>query len=529
MIGDRLGKWVIFKELGRGGMGRVYLAQEELTSRQAAIKVLATELAQEIGFLQRFQREIETLSKLEHPNIVRFYEAGFDNGLYYYAMEYVDGLNLDQILEEQSRLLWKDVLNIAMQVAPALKHVHDHGIIHRDIKPSNLILNAQGQIKLTDFGIAKVFAATHLTATGGIVGTAEFLSPEQAAGKIVGKRSDLYCLGCVLYMLLTGRPPFVGNTYVELLHKHRYGQFDRPQKFVPDLPLEIDEVVCQLLEKDPEKRPADAMVLFKQLDSIANKLARQAHATSANNRDTATQAENRADKVSMEALPGPATLMSRLVRAELDQQHHGGVVTRFFNRPLVLALILLACIGILTWKFWPASQEELYLGGEKLMQSSSLYDMERAWTDYLGPLEGRYPDHPYKEQVADFRLKWEAAKAPHPHEAQRFFQQGELLHKQGNPKAAQHVWTNLIAAFSEVDAEQEWVRKARIALADLDRAGQQKDRWQSVHKAIERARDLRTQGKADDAERILAAIEELYRDDPSAREILNDVKRARQK
>src|SRR5450755_1043190 len=176
MIGDRLGKWVIFKELGRGGMGRVYLAQEELTGRQAAIKVISTELAQEIGFLQRFQREIETLSKLEHPNIVRFYEAGFENGLYYYAMEYVDGLNLDQILEEQTRLLWKDVLNIALQVAPALKHVHDHGVIHRDIKPSNLILNAQGQIKLTDFGIAKVFAATHLTATGGIVGTAEFLS-----------------------------------------------------------------------------------------------------------------------------------------------------------------------------------------------------------------------------------------------------------------------------------------------------------------------------------------------------------------
>ena len=289
------------------------------------------------------------------------------------------------------------------------------------------------------------------------------------------------------------------------------------------------DVVCQLLEKDPDKRPADAMVLFKQLDSIANKLARQAHVTSANNRDTATQAENRADKVSMEALPGPATLMSRLGRAEPDEQQHGGVVTRFFNRPVVLVLILLACVGVLTWKLWPASQEELYHGGEKLMQSSSLFDMERAWTDYLGPLESRYPDHPYKEQLADFRMKWEAAKAPHPSEAQRFFQQGELLQKQGNPNAAQHVWSNLIDAFNEVDAEKEWVRKARSALNDLDRAGKQEDRWRSARKAIERARDLRTQGKADDAERILAGIEELYRNDPSAQEVLNDVKRARQK
>jgi serine/threonine protein kinase len=529
MIGDRLGKWVIFKELGRGGMGRVYLAQEELTGRQAAIKILAAELAQEMGFLHRFQREIETLSKLEHANIVRFYEAGFENGYYFYAMEYVEGLNLDQILAEQSRLLWKDVLNIALQVATALKHIHDHGIVHRDIKPSNLILNAKGQIKLTDFGIAKVFAATHLTATGGIVGTAEFLSPEQAAGKVVGKRSDLYCLGCVLYMLVTGRTPFTGSSYVELLHKHRYGQFDRPQKFIPDLPLEIDEVICQLLEKDPDNRPRDAMVLFKQLDSIRRKLEGQARLTTSDNRDTPTQAENRTNKVSNEALPSPATLMSRLVHAKLDDEPTGSPIARFFNRPIVLVLILLACAGFVTWKLWPASQDELFHGGEKLMQSTSLYDMERAWSDYLGPLESRYPEHPYKEQVAEFRAKWENAKSPHPSEAQRFFQQGELLQKQGNPAAAQKIWTSLIDAFGEVDAEKMWVGKARTALGDLDRAGKQKDRWQSVHKAIERSRELRKQDKAADADRILAGIEELYRNDPTAREILDEVQRAKQK
>src|ERR1043165_2875228 len=120
MIGDRLGKWVVFKELGRGGMGRVYLAQEEMTGRQAAIKVLASELAQDVGFLQRFQREIETLSKLEHPNIVRFYESGFENGLYFYAMEYVEGDNLEKLLETQGKFPWQEVLDIAMQVAPAI-------------------------------------------------------------------------------------------------------------------------------------------------------------------------------------------------------------------------------------------------------------------------------------------------------------------------------------------------------------------------------------------------------------------------
>src|SRR5580765_2497063 len=178
MIGERLGKWVIYKELGRGGMGRVYLAQEEIGGKQAAVKVLAADLAQTAGFLERFQREIDTLSQLDHPHIVRFYESGFENGLYFYAMEYVDGQGLDDILAEEDRLPWKDVLDISLQVCSALKLVHDFGIIHRDLKPANILRTSEGVIKLTDFGIAKVFAHGHLTATGGVVGTAEFLSPE---------------------------------------------------------------------------------------------------------------------------------------------------------------------------------------------------------------------------------------------------------------------------------------------------------------------------------------------------------------
>src|SRR5262245_45022137 len=167
MIGDRLGKWVIFKEIGRGGMGHVYLAREEIGGRQAALKVLAAELAKDAGFLQRFQREMSILSKLAHPGIVQFYEAGEENGLFFYAMEYVEGQSLDDILAEKGRFAWQDVLDIASQVCPALKHVHDHGVIHRDLKPSNLLRTPDGRIKLTDFGIAKVFAATHLPATGG--------------------------------------------------------------------------------------------------------------------------------------------------------------------------------------------------------------------------------------------------------------------------------------------------------------------------------------------------------------------------
>ncbi len=272
MTGDRLGKWILHKELGRGGMGRVYLAQEEIGGKQAAVKILSAELAQEAGFLQRFQREIETLSQLSHPHIVRFFESGCENGLYYYAMEYVDGESLADVLEREGRMSWQEVLDVALQVCPALKHAHDHGVIHRDLKPANLLRTSLGVVKLTDFGIAKVFAHGNLTATGGVVGTAEFLSPEQAAGKPVTKRSDLYSLGTVLYTLLTGRPPFEGQSFLDLLHKQRYAQCDPPRKVVPELPYEIDEVVCKLLEKDPAKRPPDCLVLGRQLDSIRRKL-----------------------------------------------------------------------------------------------------------------------------------------------------------------------------------------------------------------------------------------------------------------
>ena len=375
MTGDRLGKWVIHRELGRGGMGRVYLAQEEIGGRVAALKVLTAELAQESGFLQRFQREIETLSQLDHPHIVRFYESGFENGLHFYAMEYVDGSSFEEILEHDGRLPWKEVLDTALQICPALKHVHDHGIIHRDLKPANILRTTAGVAKLTDFGIAKIFASQHLTATGGVIGTAEFLSPEQAAGKPVSKRSDLYSLGAVLYTLLTGRPPFVGDSFVDLLHKHRYGQFDAPGTVIPELPREMDEVVCQLLEKDPAKRPPDCLVLSRQLESLRRKLERKNNPTRAVADDEGTVADN-SSGVSEEVGPGPATLMSQLVRQELERLNRGGPITRLLNRWFVVLPLFLLVLGILVWTFWPLGPEKMFERGAELMGSTDPADWE---------------------------------------------------------------------------------------------------------------------------------------------------------
>jgi len=529
MTDERLGKWRIFKELGRGGMGRVYLAQEEGTGRQAAIKVLAGELAQDIGFLQRFQREIETLGQLTHPNIVRFYESGYENGHYFYAMEFVDGRSLDETLAEQKRIPWREVLDIALQLCPALRHVHDHGVIHRDLKPSNIIRTAAGQVKLMDFGIAKIFASTHLTATGGVVGTAEYVSPEQASGKPVTKRSDLYSLGVVFYTLLVGRPPFEGNGVLDLLHKHRYAQFDKPQKIVPEIPYEIDEIVCQLLEKDPAQRPPDCLVLYKQLDSLRKRLDRRLQNTEMTGRNDATVADQRADLAESEGLPGPATLMSRLMREEIARQKRGSTLSQFINHPAVLVTLLAVVVGLIVWGFWPLDRDTLFERGARLMASSRLSDMNQAWREYLGPLEERFPDHPYQEEVEKFRIKHDAAKNPQPSEAQHFYQLGERLRQEGNERGAREVWTNMAAAFDGNVADRDWVQRAQKGLADLEKKAARGDRLKSLKPVLDRAADLQQQGKVEDAEKIWTALETLYRNDLSAADVLVEIRKQRGK
>ncbi|HYT90655.1 MAG TPA: serine/threonine-protein kinase [Gemmataceae bacterium] len=488
MIGDHLGKWVIYKELGRGGMGRVYLAQEEIGGRQAALKILAAELAQDVGFLHRFQREIETLSQLSHPNIVRFYESGMENGLYFYAMEYVEGQSLEEILHEQHRLPWKEVLDIALQICPALKHVHDHGVIHRDLKPPNLLRTPTGQIKLMDFGIAKVFASSHLTATGGVVGTAEFLSPEQAAGKPVTKRSDLYSLGVVLYTLLTGRTPFEGTSFLDLLHKHRYGQFDRPAKVVMEIPYEIDEVVCQLLEKDPANRPADCLVLGRQLEGIRRKLERKSNPTEVGVERQGTVAEHKAGTGIDEGGPGPATLMSRLMREELEREKAGGPLHRMLNNIWVLVPLLLLVIGIIVWTFTRTEEED----------------------------PSRRKEEPSRPGLT-------------VGEAERFYRQGERLRQEGKVAEARRVWQNVVVVFQGVDSEKEWVGRADRGIKEINDPAIDKERWAPVRAALKRAAALRDEGKLAEAERIWAGIEALYGADDGAQEIVRELQAARGK
>jgi serine/threonine protein kinase len=529
MIGKRLGKWTIEKEIGRGGMGAVYLARDESTSTLAALKVLAPELAPELGFLDRFQREIQALSALDHPHIVRFFEAGEENRHYYYAMEYVEGEDYEAILTRVRRLPWREVLDIALQLCPALKHAHDRGIVHRDLKPHNLLRGASGQVKLADFGIAKVFASRQLTRTGGIVGTADYLSPEQALGKPATKRSDLYSLGVVLYRMVTGWAPFSGGSTAELLHKHVYGQIEHPIKRMPELPHEFDELLCRLLEKDPDKRPADALVLQRELQHIQTKLARKALSTKIDKNKDHTLAENSGadDEV---AGPGPATLMSHLMREELDRQRRAGPLSRFLNKPAILIPLFLLVVGFLVWRFWPQAPldpEEMFAQGETLAHSNDAKERERAWPELLEPLVRNFPDHPRRAEAEALHRELEArrsldrglAKKRVRSEPQRFYEAGLRLLQEGDLEGAKRMWQAVATAYKSMPTAKVWTDLAEQGLKALESdakvAGGQS---QDLQKALDDIKASAQAGERDGARARLSALAQLYQSDPSALE-----------
>jgi eukaryotic-like serine/threonine-protein kinase len=271
---DRLGPYKIGPRLGRGGMGAVFEGVNAETGEPAAVKVLNPHLADDEGFCQRFELEIETLKKLKHPNIVRMFGYGQQDGFLFYAMELVKGHSVEEELQQGRRFTWREVVQDAVKLCKALRHAHDHGVIHRDIKPANLLLTEDdADIKLTDFGIARLFGNNRLTMAGALVGTAEYMSPEQATGERVTPQSDLYSLGGVMFAMLAGRPPFRAISLGEMLHKQRFDPPPPLSRFANDIPQELEELVARLLSKEPAARAPNALVLGRQLAAMEHGLS----------------------------------------------------------------------------------------------------------------------------------------------------------------------------------------------------------------------------------------------------------------
>ena len=259
------GRYQVVRKLGAGGMANVYLAEDQELGRRVAIKILNDRHANDEQFVERFRREAKNAAALSHPNIVSIYDRGEAEGTYYIAMEYLDGRTLKELIVQRGPAPVTVSVEYARQVLSALRFAHRHGIVHRDIKPHNVLVDAEGRVKVTDFGIARA-GASQMTEAGSIVGTAQYLSPEQARGTDVDQRSDLYSLGVVLYELITGTLPFNGDTPVEIAMKHLSTVPELPSERRPDVPRDLDLIVMRALAKDPDDRYESAEEMDADLE-----------------------------------------------------------------------------------------------------------------------------------------------------------------------------------------------------------------------------------------------------------------------
>lgn len=537
----QIGPYEVLSKIGSGGMGSVYLGRHKETGEELAVKVLPASLAHEEGFIERFNREIESMKKLSNPHIVKLHDNGVDNGTYYYSMEYVEGETLTQMLRRERRIPWSKAIDIGIQICAALKAAHDAGIIHRDLKPSNLLIAHDGTVKLTDFGVAQVFAKDRLTVTGGIVGTAEFMSPEQAQGKRASKQSDLYSLGAVLYALICGKPPFTGDTAIEVLKKHQYGMFDAPRRVNPEIPSWLEEIVVQLLEKDPAKRLPDAHVVSRRLEQVRARIEFFETETSAGTFDsdavTLTGDESGARSI---VGPGPATLMKDLVRHELESHQGHPILDRLFNTTggLVTMLLLVVLGGFLWFMDWSPSSATRFSRGEAIMAQAPSEEWLTARDQYFKPLldrdGGKWNDQvqPYLDQIEQYAelsqlkrdlRKYRSGKGQVENSASAEPRRLLLLalsQKEAGDLVRARQTILAVKTLLEGDAEQgklyDLCQHLLKELQPEDSLASERFNW--LKSALHRADQLAADGKQGLAREIRDSIVHLYGQDPAAAE-----------
>jgi eukaryotic-like serine/threonine-protein kinase len=425
LIGEKLGSYRIESLLGSGAMGVVYRGTDEKRGRVVAVKVVHAELAQGSKVQERFKREFDILDQFRHPGIVRNLGYGKYRGTLYIAMEFIQGLTLDTILESRGALPWREVVDLGIQICQALQYAHERQVVHRDLKPSNLMVTEDGKVKLTDFGIAKDLDKTALTATGRTLGTAAYMAPEQIRGApAVSHKTDLYALGAVLYQMLTGKPPFEGNTAIVLMHCHMNEPPPRPSEKIQEIPRALDDLVVGLMAKQPTDRPWDAAAVEVILTELRAKAERGAAigmvwpapgSAAAKSRGGDAAGAGRPDstltdrpkrkprKLGMFATLASAVFATRYRQNAGDSDSPGPYRGVLEIAGLVTALMAVG--GLIVYLAWPAGQEALYHKAEALMASTHRSDWLTARDEYLEQLDRRFPQNPYRDQAAKWRDK----------------------------------------------------------------------------------------------------------------------------
>lgn len=328
------GRYRIEERIAMGGMGSVYLATDERLDRQVAVKVLKEELADDERFVERFRREARAAGALSHPNIAGVFDFGQHDERYYMVMELAEGRDLARVLREEEPLSPDRSARIGSQIAQALGHAHAAGVVHRDIKPPNVIIGEADRVKVTDFGIARAVGDSTLTATGSVLGTAHYISPEQAGGGEVGPAADIYALGIVLYEMLTGSLPFTGDSALAVAMRHVSDDVPPPSELNPEVPASLDSVVARATAKDPGDRFGSADEMAQALGGALGSTAEVATAAMAGGVAGGAMAAGATERLEPTVWPIPGS--------RYDPQRLGRVVLISLGALAVIALLLFA-------------------------------------------------------------------------------------------------------------------------------------------------------------------------------------------
>lgn len=509
-----IGPFLIEKRLGVGGMGIVYKATYTKNGADVALKVLPITLSANKHLVSRFDREMKILKKLKHPRIVQFYGGGEQDGQHFYAMEYIDGGTLGAMLKERGRLDWQQVIEYGTQICQALQHAHEHGIVHRDLKPVNLFLGKDGKLRLGDFGIARDSDATALTASGSTVGTHAYMAPEQITGKQpISNKTDLYALGCVLFEMLTGHPPFQAPAHMELMLKHINEAAPKVRAEVMDCPIFLEQVILQLLEKNPDKRPHDALMVEVALDEVVERVASQ---TSTMSQMTSGAGQT---SIALSQISDPEELKKLLGKKRKKKKATGPIWERSWFLMLCLSLLL----GGVVWSLMPMSEEQLFAKAQPLMASDDPVKWQEAYDRYLKSQLERFPDGKHADAARDHRDKIEMHRTERgmetrgklgqdpKSEAERLYLKAREFERFGDNVTAREQFRAMIELLKDREEDRPFRNLAKRQLAGLEAAGAGSvDRKQIVDAALKKAREQFLAGKKHIAEETWLSIIKLY-------------------
>lgn len=524
----RLGPFLLKERIGAGGMGVVYRATHVESKRPFAVKVLSAKAAANKRIVARFARELEILKALKHPNIVRCFGGGRQGSEIYLVMELVAGGSIAGLVRRRGRLPWETTIDYALQVCGGLAYAHEWGIIHRDLKSANLLLTEKGQVKIADFGIARVQYGKKLTAARHTLGTMAYIAPEQIKGEPpVSHRTDLYTLGCVIFEMLTGKLPFPAESMAQLVYQHLEESPPHVATIALDCPVWLDAIVHQLLEKDPLKRPHDATAVAQALREAREKaLSGAGMAQAVTSGPSAVRViHDRGDVKEVRELLG-------------KKKRKKKKKSPIYERVWFLAACLLLVIAAGVWAFWPLNERQLYERAVPLMASNERVDWDRARKKFIEPMLERFPQGQHavwaNEQIdriemaeAEKRLKLHAKRGGADSEAERLYADAQRYEEFGDALTAYEKYKSIPDVVQAAGKDRPFVLLAQKRAKELISQSESSNaRVTLVQSRLDDADQLEKDGKRMEARKIWNSIVTLYGDN---RELAPLVEKAQEK